>query len=58
MVSFPVYLEPGVDDDGGSFADEKITVQDLVNEWLRANIRLEEEAKATQMVGWLSFRDC
>lgn len=39
--SFPVYLEPDVDDFMSRLADEKdINVQELVNEWLRVNIRL------------------
>ena len=39
--SFPVYLEPDVSDFMSKLADEKdINVQELVNEWLRVNIRL------------------
>ena len=39
--SFPVYLEPDVNDFMSKLADEKdINVQELVNEWLRVNIRL------------------
>jgi len=41
MFSFPVYLEPDVDDFMNKLADEKdVNVQELVNEWLRVNIRL------------------
>ena len=41
VFSFPVYLEPDVDDFMNKLADEKnINVQTLVNEWLRVNIRL------------------
>lgn len=39
--SFPVYLEPDIDDFLSRIADEKHTsVQDLVNEWLRMNIQM------------------
>jgi hypothetical protein len=39
--SFPVYLEPDVNDFMTRLADDKdLDVQDLVNDWLRANIRL------------------
>ena len=41
VFSFPVYLEPDVDDFMNKLADEKdINVQQLVNEWLRVNIKL------------------
>jgi hypothetical protein len=41
VFSFPVYLEPDVDDFLSTLADEKdISVQDLVNEWLRMNIEM------------------
>ncbi len=41
MFSFPVYLEPDVNDFMNKLADEKdVNVQELVNEWLRVNIRL------------------
>jgi hypothetical protein len=41
VFSFPVYLEPDVDDFLNKLADEKdINVQELVNEWLRVNINL------------------
>ena len=38
---FPVYLEPDVDDYMNQLARERgLEVQALVNEWLRANIKL------------------
>jgi hypothetical protein len=38
---FPVYLEPDVSEFLDKLAEEKdVDVQTLVNEWLRANIRL------------------
>jgi len=41
VFSFPVYLEPDVNDFMNRLADEKdIDVQELVNDWLRANIRV------------------
>jgi hypothetical protein len=41
VFSFPVYLEPDVDNFLSMLADEKDTsVQDLVNEWLRMNIEM------------------
>ena len=37
---FPVYLEPDVDEYLSKLAGEKeIDIQQLVNEWLRANIK-------------------
>ena len=46
VFSFPVYLEADVDAYLSSLADEKeITVQDLVNEWLRVNIRLVQSVR-------------
>ena len=39
--SFPVYLEPDVNDFMSKLAEEKdIDVQKLVNEWLRSSIKL------------------
>jgi len=39
--SFPVYLEPDVDEYMNKLASEKdVDIQQLVNEWLRANIKL------------------
>ncbi len=41
VFSFPVYLEPDIDDFMNKLANEKdINVQELVNEWLRVNIKL------------------
>jgi hypothetical protein len=41
---FPVYLEPDVDDFMTKLADEKgKDLEELVNEWLRANIRLIQD---------------
>jgi hypothetical protein len=41
VFSFPVYLEPDVNDFMSQLADEKeIDIQELVNEWLRVNIKL------------------
>ena len=41
VFSFPVYLEPDVDSFLSTLADDKdISVQDLVNEWLRMNIQM------------------
>ena len=39
--SFPVYLDPDVDEYLNQLASEKdVDIQQLVNEWLRANIKL------------------
>ena len=47
MFSLPVYLEPDVSDFMNRLADEKdVDVQELVNEWLRTNIRLVQSATA------------
>ena len=44
--SLPVYLEPDVSDYMGQLADEqKVDVQELVNEWLRMNIKLVQSAR-------------
>lgn len=41
VFSFPVYLEPDVNDFMSQLADEKdVDIQELVNEWLRVNIKL------------------
>jgi hypothetical protein len=41
VFSFPVYLEPDVNDFMNELAEEQdIDIQELVNEWLRANIKL------------------
>jgi hypothetical protein len=43
---FPVYLESDVNEFLNKLADEKdIDVQKLVNEWLRADIRLIESVR-------------
>ena len=47
VFSFPVYLEPDVNDFMNQLAHEReIDVQDLVNEWLRVNIRLIQSIDA------------
>ena len=39
--SFPVYLEPDINDFMSKVADEKkVEVRDLVNEWLRASMNM------------------
>jgi hypothetical protein len=44
--SLPVYLEPDVSDYLGQLADEQnVDVQELVNEWLRMNIKLVQSAR-------------
>jgi hypothetical protein len=44
--SLPVYLEPDVGDYLGRLADEQnVDVQELVNEWLRMNIKLVQSAR-------------
>ncbi len=44
--SFPVYLEPDVDDFLSKLAEEKkVSVQELVNEWLRMNIQLVQSVQ-------------
>jgi hypothetical protein len=49
VFSFPVYLEPDVNDFLNELADEKeVDVQKLVNEWLRANIRLIKSVSASE----------
>ena len=46
VFSFPVYLEPDVDDFMSKLAEEQdIDIQKLVNEWLRADIRLIESMR-------------
>jgi hypothetical protein len=45
VFSFPIYLEPDVSEFMSKLADEKeIEVQELVNEWLRFNIKLVQSA--------------
>jgi hypothetical protein len=46
VFSFPVYLEPDVSDFMSQLADEKdVDIQELVNEWLRANIKLVQSVQ-------------
>jgi len=46
MFSFPIYLEPDVNDFLTQIAEEKqIELQELVNEWLRSNIKLVQSVK-------------
>jgi hypothetical protein len=46
MFSFPVYLEPDVSDFMSQLADEKdVDIQELVNEWLRVNIKLVQSVQ-------------
>jgi hypothetical protein len=41
VFSFPIYLEPDVNDYMSHIAEEKqIDLQTLVNEWLRSNIKV------------------
>jgi hypothetical protein len=47
VFSFPVYLEPDVSDFMNQLADDReVELQELVNEWLRANIKLIESILA------------
>jgi hypothetical protein len=49
VFSFPVYLEPDVNDFMNQLADEReIDVQELVNEWLRASIKLIQSIDARE----------
>ncbi|MGA9350712.1 MAG: hypothetical protein WBW48_18165 [Anaerolineae bacterium] len=49
VFSFPVYLEPDVSDFMNQLADEReIDIQELVNEWLRANIKLIQSINARE----------
>jgi hypothetical protein len=44
--SFPVYLEPDVDAFLSKLAEKKeVSVQELVNEWLRMNIQLVQSVQ-------------
>ena len=50
--SFPVYLEPDVNDFMNQLADEReVDIQELVNEWLRANIKLIQSIGAREPGG-------
>lgn len=45
---FSIYLEPDVSDMMGRLAEEHgVEVQTLVNEWLRANLKLIESVRRT-----------
>jgi hypothetical protein len=47
VFSFPVYLEPDVSDFMNQLADEReVDIQQLVNEWLRASIKLIQSLSA------------
>ena len=49
VFSFPVYLEPDVNDFMNQLADEReIDIQELVNEWLRASIKLIQSINARE----------
>ena len=46
LFSFPVHLEPDVNDFMSKLAEErKVDVQDLVNEWLRASMKLVQSIR-------------
>ncbi|MGH9800119.1 MAG: hypothetical protein ACRD82_07125 [Blastocatellia bacterium] len=46
VFSFPIYLDPDVGDFLNELAEQKhVAVQDLVNEWLRANIKLVQSVQ-------------
>jgi hypothetical protein len=46
VFSFPIYLEPDVSDFVSKLAEQKkVDVQDLVNDLLRANMRLIQSVK-------------
>ena len=46
VFSFPVYLEPDVNDFMNRLADDKnVNIQELVNEWLRVNIKLVQSVR-------------
>jgi len=50
VFSFPIYLEPDASDFMSQLADQKeIDIQELVNEWLRANIRMIETLTAEEL---------
>lgn len=45
VFSFPIYLDPDVNDFLTKLAEQKqVDVQDLVNEWLRLNMKLVQTA--------------
>jgi len=46
VFSLPVYLEPDVDEFLSKLAEQKdLDVQDLVNEWLRMNMKLVQSVQ-------------
>ncbi len=48
VFNFPIYLEPDVNEVMNKLANENgIEVEILVNEWLRANIKLIESVRRT-----------
>jgi len=48
VFSFPVYLDPDINDFMNKLADKKdVDVQELVNEWLRVDIKLVQSAQQT-----------
>jgi hypothetical protein len=52
VFNFPVYLEPDVDDFMSKLADEQdISVEELVNEWLRMNIQLIQSVQPRSEAG-------
>jgi hypothetical protein len=49
VFSFPVYLEPDVNDFMSKLAEEQdVDIQELVNEWLRANIKLFQSVRQSR----------
>ncbi|MCB0078175.1 MAG: hypothetical protein KDD73_12245 [Anaerolineales bacterium] len=47
VFSFPIYLEPDVNDFLTQIAEAKhIELQELVNEWLRTNIKLVQSTQS------------
>jgi hypothetical protein len=47
VFTFPVYLEPDVDAFMSKLAEEKdVDVQQLVNDWLRTNIKLVQSVQS------------
>jgi hypothetical protein len=47
VFTFPVYLEPDVDEFMSKLAEEKdVDVQQLVNDWLRTNIKLIQSVQS------------
>ena len=44
--SYPIYLEPDVDSALSQLADEKgVDIQELVNEWLRMDLKLVQSVQ-------------